>query len=116
MNEKTIIADKDYFLTDDCKLVGPDHPLRRRLIGVQGQQVPAPFVKAHDLPREYDSVPVPETAPEAGQTLLTLPSEPVDVNAIVQEKLALILPGAIEAALTAMGVKHKATANAGSGS
>lgn len=85
-NNKAFAADKDYYATDEGKIVDGDHPLRRRLIGLQGHNVPEPFAKEYDLPREYDDVPHPEGPEPVVGTLMS-----IDYDAIIADKVTAAL-------------------------
>ncbi len=70
-SSKSFTADKDYYGTDDNKVVGPDHPARRRLIALSGHNVPDPLCIQYGLTgnRKYDEVPVPEKVTYQAKTV-----------------------------------------------
>jgi hypothetical protein len=79
-------ADKDYFATDAGEVVGGEHPLRRKLVALQGQNVHEVYAKEYDLPRDYDDVPHPaDPEPIVGELLS------VDYDAIIAEKVGAAL-------------------------
>lgn len=61
-NLGSVCADKDFYATDNGKLVGPGHPLARKLVAKQGQMVPEVFVNEYKMKQgqDYDDVPIPE--------------------------------------------------------
>ena len=76
-------ADKDYYGTDAGQVVAGDHPSRRKLIALQGHNVPEPYAKEYDLPRDYDDVPHPADPEPIVHAL-----ESVDYSAIIADKVA----------------------------